>query len=113
LIPWDEDERNNESDILGRDFTFDQILRNHLRRPDSSTSHYMGEDKLLNSSYSAVRQGTYKNDPTYPLAPTQFSDPVINVGPDADKILDPVTGGVIDASDTGRRYHGKNSAVRC
>jgi len=60
------------------------------------------QDELLNPSYSAVRQGTYRNDPTYPPAPTTFTDPVINVGPDADRIRDPITGDVIDASDTGK-----------
>ena len=80
--------------------------------PQRFSEYDPGKDKLLNSSYSAVMQGTYKNDPTYPPAPTQFSDPVINVGPDADKIRDSVTGGVIDASDTGRTL-GTFTGHRC
>jgi hypothetical protein len=80
--------------------------------PQRFSGYDPSQDKLLNPNYSAVAQGTYVNDPTYPPAPTQFSDPVINVGPDADKIRDPVTGGVIDASDTGRTL-GTFTGHRC
>lgn len=70
--------------------------------PQQFSNYNASQDKLLNPSYTAVKQGTYTNDPSYPSAPTGFADPVINVGPDADRIRDPVTGGVIDASDAGR-----------
>ena len=40
-------------------------------------------DKHLNQDFVAVQRGTYKNDPTFPKAPGAFTDPVINLGPDA------------------------------
>ena len=80
--------------------------------PQQFSGYNPSQDKLLNPNYSAVAQGTYVNDPTYPPMPTQFTDPVINVGPDADKFRDPVTGGVIDASDTGRKL-GTFTGHRC
>jgi hypothetical protein len=80
--------------------------------PQQFSDYDPSQDRLLNASYTAVRQGTYKNDPTYPPAPSPFTDPVINIGPDADRIRDPVTGGVIDASDTGRTL-GTFTGHRC
>jgi hypothetical protein len=80
--------------------------------PQQFSGYNPSQDKLLNPNYSAVAQGTYVNDPTYPPPPAQFTDPVINVGPDADKIRDPATGGVIDASDTGRTL-GTFTGHRC
>jgi len=38
-------------------------------------------DKHLNQDFVAVQTGTYKNDPTFPKAPGNFTDPVINLGP--------------------------------
>jgi hypothetical protein len=80
--------------------------------PQQFPNYNPSQDRLLNPSYTAVRQGTYQNDPTYPPAPTRFTEPVINLGPDADRIRDPVTGGVIDASDTGRTL-GTFTGHRC
>lgn len=80
--------------------------------PQQFSNYNASQDKLLNPIYTAVKQGSYTNDPTYPPAPTGFTDPVINVGPDADRIRDPITGGVIDASDTGRTM-GTLTAHRC
>jgi hypothetical protein len=62
-------------------------------------------DKLLNQNYYAVSHDTYANDPTFPKVPTvpaRFTDPVVNVGPDADSIRDPQSGGVLNASAVGR-----------
>jgi hypothetical protein len=80
--------------------------------PQRFPNYNPAQDKLLNPSYTAVRQGTYQNDPTYPPPPTQFTDPVINVGPDADRVRDPVTGAVIDASDAGMTL-GTFTGHRC
>ena len=59
-------------------------------------------DKLLNANYYAVSHNTYQNDPAFPAPPGPFTDPVINMGPDADSIRDPETGGVLNASAVGR-----------
>ncbi|MEM1084764.1 MAG: hypothetical protein AAGI48_11700 [Verrucomicrobiota bacterium] len=59
------------------------------------------EDKLLNPGYTAVIQGLYVNDPTFPPAPAVMTDPIINLGPDADKFRDAADGLVKDASDLG------------
>jgi hypothetical protein len=80
--------------------------------PQQFSNYNPSQDRLLNPSYTAVSRGTYVNDPTYPPAPTPFTDPVINVGPDADRIRDPLTGAVIDASDTGRTL-GTFTGHRC
>ena len=70
--------------------------------PQQFSNYQPSEDKLLNENYYAVSHNTYQNDPTFPKAPGPFTDPVINVGPDADSIRDPQTGGVLNASATGR-----------
>jgi hypothetical protein len=46
---------------------------------------------------------TYSNDPTYPPRPDSitFTEPVLSVGPDADRFRDTVTGSVKDASKLG------------
>jgi Secretion system C-terminal sorting domain len=45
----------------------------------------------------------FSNDPTFPPPPegVTFTDPIPNAGPFADHFRDPVTGAVVDASDTG------------
>jgi hypothetical protein len=48
-----------------------------------------------------VGGGYYRNDPTFPPRPANLMEPVINVGPDADKFRDPATGQIRDASDMG------------
>src|SRR5205814_9373459 len=45
-------------------------------------------DALLDSRFSAVRDGFYHNDPTFPPAPADLTEPVINLGPDADSFQD-------------------------
>lgn len=56
-------------------------------------------DLLLDPRFVAVHSGTYQNDPTFPPAPTNFFEPVINVGPDADSYRDPTDGSIRDASN--------------
>jgi hypothetical protein len=58
-------------------------------------------DLLLDSRYVAVSSGTYQNDPTFPPPPTNFFEPVINIGPDADNYRDPSDGSIKDASTLG------------
>jgi hypothetical protein len=59
-------------------------------------------DKLLDSRYYAVAQGLYHNDPTFPAPPTNFTEAVINLGPDADRYRDPVDGSIKSASSLGQ-----------
>ena len=61
-------------------------------------------DFLLPARFTAVREGYYHNDPTYPPPPRDFTDPVINLGPDADAYRDPADGQVKDASEEGVRF---------
>lgn len=58
-------------------------------------------DRLLDSRFVGVGGGYYRNDPTFPARPSNLAEPVINMGPDADKFRDPATGQVRDASDLG------------
>ena len=61
-------------------------------------------DFLLSPRSTAVREGYYHNDPTYPPPPRNFTDPVINLGPDADAYRDPADGRIKDASEEGVRF---------
>ena len=61
-------------------------------------------DFLLSPRSTAVREGYYHNDPTYPPPPRSFTDPVINLGPDADAYRDPADGRIKDASEEGVRF---------
>ena len=61
-------------------------------------------DFLLPARFTAVREGYYHNDPTYPPPPRDFTDPVINLGPDADAYRDPADGQIKDASEEGVRF---------
>ena len=61
-------------------------------------------DALLPAGFTAVREGYYHNDPSYPPPPRAFTDPVINLGPDADAYRDPADGHIKDASDEGMRF---------
>lgn len=59
-------------------------------------------DRLLNPGFRAVQQGYFHNDPGYPSpAGLTFTEPIQNLGPDADRIRDPLTGAVFDAGDRG------------
>lgn len=40
-------------------------------------------DKRLQPDFTAVKNGTYRADPDFPPPPSAFTDPVINLGPDA------------------------------
>lgn len=59
-------------------------------------------DLLLDPRFVAVATGTYQNDPSFPPAPTNFFEPVISVGPDADSYRDPMDGSIKDASALGQ-----------
>jgi hypothetical protein len=69
--------------------------------PQQFPNYDPSTDKLLDSRFIAVRNGYYHNDPTFPPPPTNFTEPVINLGPDADSYRDPADGVVKDSSSQG------------
>jgi hypothetical protein len=70
--------------------------------PQQFPTYDPSTDKLLDPRYIAVASGYYHNDPTFPPPPTNFAEPVINLGPDADSYRDPADGSVKDASSLGQ-----------
>ena len=69
--------------------------------PQQYSNYQPANDYLLPASFNAVRNGFYRNDPKFPTPPQAFTDPVLNIGPDADSYRDPVDGLVKDASKEG------------
>jgi hypothetical protein len=61
------------------------------------------DDKLINRNYTGYKIGAFHDDPGFPQKPKNltYRMPIQNLGPDADKYKDPVTGKVLDASDKG------------
>ena len=57
--------------------------------PQQFSDYDPATDFLLPARFTAVREGYYHNDPTYPPPPRDFTDPVINLGPDADALPRP------------------------
>lgn len=72
--------------------------------PMQFASYDPSTDLLLNSNAYAVQNGFFYNDSLYPPPPdgVTFTDPVRNLGPDANLYRDPQTGSILDADDTGR-----------
>jgi len=71
--------------------------------PQQFPSYDPSTDRLLDSRFIAVINGYYHNDPTFPPPPTNFAEPVFNLGPDADSYRDPADGVVKDSSSQGKR----------
>jgi hypothetical protein len=69
--------------------------------PQQFPNYDPANDRLLDPRFVGVGGGTYRNDPAFPPAPANLLEPVINLGPDADKFRDPATGQIKDASDLG------------
>ncbi len=59
-------------------------------------------DPLVNPASTAYQSGAFYDDPTYPAPPAgvAFTDPISNLGPDADEFRQP-DGTIVDASDAG------------
>ena len=72
--------------------------------PQQFPDYDPASDFLLPARFTAVREGYYHNDPTYPPPPRDFTEPVINLGPDADAYRDPADGRLKDASEEGMRF---------
>lgn len=49
--------------------------------PQQLPAYDPATDKRLSQDFVAVKGKTYVNDPTYPKAPTAFTDPILNRGP--------------------------------
>ena len=69
--------------------------------PQQFPAYDPGNDPLLDPRFRGVNRGYYHNDPTFPPSPASFAEPVINMGPDADKFRDPADGLIKDAADLG------------
>ncbi len=59
-------------------------------------------DPLIDPRYGSFPGVYYINDPTFPPPPTNFAEPVINTGPDADSYREPADGQIKDASVEGK-----------
>ena len=70
--------------------------------PQQFPNYNPTNDLLLDHRFIGVQSGTYHNDPSFPPPPTNFFDPVINLGPDADSYRDPADGSIKDASNLGQ-----------
>ena len=58
-----------------------------LDNPQQFPEYMSEDDKRLSSDFTAVQNGTYRTDPTFPNAPGGFTVPVANLGPDAAQYL--------------------------
>ena len=69
--------------------------------PQQFPNYNPTNDLMLDGRFIAVKNGYYHNDPTFPAAPTNMVDPVINLGPDADSYRVPADGSLHKGSVTG------------
>jgi glucose/sorbosone dehydrogenase len=74
-------------------------LDNAVRSPDYDPA----KDKLLQPEFFAVKNGLYHKEPDFPAPPAgvTFTDPIANLGPDADVFRD-ADGNGYDASNLGQ-----------
>lgn len=71
--------------------------------PQQFPDYNPATDRLLDSRAYAVKNGFYRNDPTFPTRPNRIlTEPIPNFGPDADSFRDPQDGLVKDASSLGQ-----------
>lgn len=59
------------------------------------------KDRRLQSGFGAVQKGFYHNDPTFPSPPMAFTDPIANLGSDADQYIK-LDGSLQDTSNSRR-----------
>ncbi len=71
--------------------------------PQQFPNYKPANDLLLDPNFHAVKQGYYRNDPTFPTRPNRtLTEPMPNFGSHADSFRDPRDGKVKDASALGR-----------
>ncbi len=66
--------------------------------PQQFPDYNPANDLLLDPRFIGVYYGYYHNDPAFPAPPTNFVDPVINLGPDAAEFRDPADGSIKNAA---------------
>ena len=78
-------------------------MDNAVRSPDYDAA----KDPLLQPDFFAVQNKLYVKEPDFPPPPAgvTFTDPIVNVGPDADVFRD-ADGKGYDASDVGKPLYG-------
>lgn len=70
--------------------------------PQQFPNYNPTNDLLLDPRFIAVENGYFYNDPTFPPRPAiSLTEPIVNLGPDADSFRDPQDGQIKDASDLG------------
>ncbi len=72
-----------------------------LDNPQQFPDYDPTKDLLLNPKANAVKKGYYRNDPTFPTRPKNLTEPIMNLGPDADSFRDSQDG-IKDASVLGQ-----------
>ncbi|HSU53313.1 MAG TPA: PQQ-dependent sugar dehydrogenase [Candidatus Dormibacteraeota bacterium] len=70
--------------------------------PQQFPNYNPTNDPLLDPRFFAVHQGFYHNDPSFPPPATNFTEPVLNIGPQADEFRNPTNGAYEDASVLGQ-----------
>lgn len=70
-----------------------------LDNPQQFSNYIPADDQLLDPRFYAVKNGFYRNDPTFPTRPNRtLTEPIPNFGPHADSFRDPLDRIVKDAS---------------
>lgn len=71
--------------------------------PQQFPNYNPANDLLLDPRFIAVESGYFYNDLTFPPRPSiNLTEPIVNLGPDADSFRAPQDGQVKDASDLGQ-----------
>jgi hypothetical protein len=69
--------------------------------PQQFPNYNPATDLMLDKRFIAVQTGRYHNDPTFPVSPGNFAEPVINTGPNANSFRNPANG-VIQVATSGQ-----------
>jgi hypothetical protein len=73
--------------------------------PVAAKGFDLAKDGRLSEDFVAVQQKLYQFDPDFPKAPAKFTDPIMNLGPDADQ-FQTADGKVQDASNMKKPLAG-------
>jgi glucose/arabinose dehydrogenase len=76
-----------------------------IDNPQRDPAYDPAKDLRLQQDFTAVQIGAYRNDPTYPAAPSKFLDPIINQGPAATNYRG-ADGKSYDAAQQGKTLAG-------